>query len=41
MRIATKMINKSQIKAGQPETQDHKHWRENGWMDGGRPWNDI
>jgi multimeric flavodoxin WrbA len=38
MRMATKLINKSQIKAGQPETQDHKYWRENGWLNGARPW---
>jgi multimeric flavodoxin WrbA len=38
MRTAIKMINKSQIKAGQPETQDHKYWRENGWLNGASPW---
>ena len=38
MRMAQKMIHKAQIKAGQPETKDHKYWRENGWLGDKRPW---
>lgn len=38
MGIAQRMIHRSQLKARYPETQDHRHWRENGWLDGTRPW---
>lgn len=38
MRIAQKMINKSQLKAGQPETKDYAYWKQNGWLDGKKPW---
>ncbi|MDR1495619.1 MAG: flavodoxin family protein [Clostridiales Family XIII bacterium] len=38
MRMAQRMIHKSQLKAGQPETKDHLYWKENGWLSGGKPW---
>ena len=39
MRFAQKMIHKAQLKAGHEETKDHKYWSEQGWLDGGKPWN--
>jgi multimeric flavodoxin WrbA len=38
MGFAQKAIHKGQLKAGQPETADHRRWKENGWLDGGKPW---
>ncbi|MBU3073859.1 flavodoxin family protein [Clostridium estertheticum] len=38
MKFAQKMINKSQIKAGNDSTKDYKYWKENGWLDGKKPW---
>lgn len=41
MGIATKMIHKRLVKDGVPETADHKHWKENGWLDGRKPWGKV
>jgi len=38
MRIAQNMMHKSQQKKNQPVTRDYIHWRENGWLDGKKPW---
>ena len=38
MRIAQKMIHKDLQKRKQPETRDHIHWKEKGWLGGKRPW---
>ena len=38
MRIAQKMIDKSERKAGREHTRDFLHWKENGWIDGKKPW---
>lgn len=38
MRMAQNMINKSQQKAGQPETKDYVYWKQKGWLDGKKPW---
>ena len=38
MRMVQKMIHKDLQKRGQPETVDHIHWRQNGWLDGNKPW---
>jgi multimeric flavodoxin WrbA len=40
MRIAQKMIDKSERKAGREQTKDYKHWKENGWLEGKKPWQD-
>jgi len=39
MRVVQKMIHKDMQKKGQPETRDHIHWKQNGWLDSKRPWN--
>ena len=38
MKLAQKMIDKSERKAGRPRTADYLHWEKNGWIDGGKPW---
>jgi multimeric flavodoxin WrbA len=38
MKIAQKMINKSQLKAGYGETKDYRYWKDNGYFDGVKPW---
>jgi multimeric flavodoxin WrbA len=38
MKMAQKMIDKSEIKAGREHTADYLHWRQNGWLDGRKPW---
>ena len=38
MRIAQGMIHKDLQKRNQPESRDHIHWRENGWLTGAKPW---
>ena len=40
MKIAQKMIDKSERKAGRERTKDYLHWQENGWLDGKKPWKD-
>lgn len=38
MKIAQKMINKSERKKGRDDTKDYLHWKENGWLDGKKPY---
>lgn len=38
MGMAQKMINKSLVKKGEPETTDYRYWKDNGWLNGGKPW---
>jgi len=38
MRTAQKMIHRDLIKRGEPETRDHIHWEQNGWLEGRKPW---
>jgi len=38
MKIAHVMIDKSERKAGRERTKDYLHWKENGWLDGKKPW---
>lgn len=38
MGFAHKMINRSLLKANQPETADYRYWQEQGWLNGGKPW---
>lgn len=38
MKTSQKLIHKSEIKKGNSETKDHKHWADNGWLDGKKPW---
>lgn len=40
MKTAQVMIDKSEIKAGRTHTKDYLHWKENGWLDGKKPWRD-
>ena len=40
MRMAQKMIDKSERKAGKESTRDYLHWKEYGWLDGKKPWVD-
>jgi len=40
MRIAHVMIDKAERKAGRERTKDYLYWKENGWLDGKRPWKD-
>ncbi|MCL2081650.1 MAG: NAD(P)H-dependent oxidoreductase [Oscillospiraceae bacterium] len=40
MKIAQTMIDKSERKAGRGRTKDYLHWKENGWLDGKKPWED-
>ena len=40
MKIAQTMIDKSERKAGREQTKDYLHWKENGWLDGKKPWRD-
>jgi len=40
MKIAQTMIDKSERKAGRERTKDYLHWKENGWLDGKKPWRD-
>ena len=40
MRFSQKMIDKSELKAGRERTKDYLHWKENGWLDGRKPWED-
>ena len=39
VKIAHKMINKSRRKRGCDDTKDYLYWKENGWLDGKKPWN--
>jgi len=41
MRMAHKMIDKGEIKAGHGHTRDYLHWEANGWLGGKRPWRDT
>jgi multimeric flavodoxin WrbA len=38
MKLAQKAIDKSERKAGRGQTKDYAHWKENGWLDGRKPW---
>jgi hypothetical protein len=38
MRIAQKMIDKSERKAGRERTADYLHWQAYGYFDGKKPW---
>jgi len=38
MKMAQKMINKGETKAGRPQTADYLYWKKNGWFDGKKPW---
>ena len=38
MKMAQIMIDKSERKAGREQTKDYLHWKENGWLDGKKPW---
>ncbi|MDR2822787.1 MAG: NAD(P)H-dependent oxidoreductase [Acholeplasmatales bacterium] len=38
MSIAQKLIHKSLVKKGDPSTTDYLYWKENGWLDGKKPW---
>ena len=38
MKISQVMIDKAERKAGRERTKDYLHWKENGWLDGGKPW---
>ncbi|MCL2055065.1 MAG: NAD(P)H-dependent oxidoreductase [Oscillospiraceae bacterium] len=40
MKTAQKMIDKSERKSGRERTKDYLHWKENGWLDGKKPWRD-
>jgi multimeric flavodoxin WrbA len=38
MKIAQKMIDKSERKAGRERTNDYLHWEKHGWLNGKKPW---
>ena len=38
MKMAQKMINKGELKAGRPLTSDYLYWEKNGWLNGKKPW---
>jgi len=38
MRMAHKMIDKCEVKAGKNHTVDFLYWQKNGWFDGKKPW---
>jgi len=38
MKMAHKMIDKGERKAGREHTKDYLYWKENGWLDGEKPW---
>ena len=38
MKFAQIMIDKSERKAGRKRTKDYLHWKENGWINGKKPW---
>lgn len=38
MKTAQVMIDKSERKAGRERTKDYLYWKENGWLDGKKPW---
>jgi len=38
MKMAQKIIDKTERKAGRERTKDYLHWKENGWLDGKKPW---
>ena len=38
MKIAQKMIDKAELKAGREHSKDYLYWKENGWIDGKKPW---
>jgi hypothetical protein len=40
MKTAQNMINKSEQRAGRKSTKDYLYWKENGWLDGRKPWKD-
>jgi multimeric flavodoxin WrbA len=40
MKTAQRMIDRSERRAGRERTKDYMHWKENGWLDGGKPWRD-
>ncbi|MCL2343641.1 MAG: NAD(P)H-dependent oxidoreductase [Firmicutes bacterium] len=38
MKMAQKMIDKGERKAGREHTKDYLYWKEHGWLDGKKPW---
>lgn len=36
-RFSQKMIDRQQHTKGNPQTKDYLYWKENGWLDGSRP----
>ena len=38
MKMAQKMIDQSERKAGRPRTADYLYWEKNGWLSGKKPW---
>ena len=38
MKMAQKMIDNGERKAGRPRTSDYLYWKKNGWLDGKKPW---
>ena len=40
MKKAQTMIDSSERNAGRERTKDYLHWKENGWLDGKKPWKD-
>jgi len=38
MKKAQVLIDKAERKAGRERTKDYLHWKENGWLDGKKPW---
>lgn len=38
MKTTQHMINKSELKKGHKSTKDYFYWKESGWFDGKKPW---
>jgi hypothetical protein len=39
MKLAhKKLIHNRLQKDGEPETKDYRYWKEQGWFDGKKPW---
>ena len=38
MKTAQIMIDRAETKAGRNHTADYLYWKENGWLDGKKPW---
>jgi len=38
MKLGQKMINKKLVKEGKSQTTDYFYWKENGWLNGKKPW---